>query len=428
MFVAVIFIAATASIPEGMAQSIGVVTSPTWSYIWYDSLSHDNFRCLVVKDEIIFGGTSFKHLQKSTDLGKTWSQKDTRNGLNIPFGTVDALLVLPSGDLLLGCERGIYKSTDDGESWRRVTPLGFWQGAGAFLVTKSGVVFSDGGGAVNGVSKSTDNGETWIVAADSVLTTASYFVGFIETHSGVMLAVTQSASKAEGILRSTDGGKTWTHSNSGLTETNFVSIASDLNSFPEKIYAMGYLRGVFVSEDDGITWSPIVEIPAGRGETVFRTSQGLFFGFSVTRKEPVYQLLGSVYRPFGFPLGYMVLSGCQYDQSRILFGTHNGLWMVTFPVTGINKDPVPANFRLGQNFPNPFNPTTTIEFSLPNRAYVNLAVYNLLGQEIETLVSEMRETGTHKTTWDATGFPSGIYFYRLNAGTFTETKRMVLVR
>ncbi len=89
---------------------------------------------------------------------------------------------------------------------------------------------------------------------------------------------------------------------------------------------------------------------------------------------------------------------------------------------------IPSVFDLKQNYPNPFNPSTTIEFSLPNRVNVNLTVYNLLGQKIVTLVDGELNVGTHRVVWNAGNKPNGIYFYQLEASTFTETKRMVLMK
>jgi len=88
----------------------------------------------------------------------------------------------------------------------------------------------------------------------------------------------------------------------------------------------------------------------------------------------------------------------------------------------------PKIFQLQQNYPNPFNPTTTIEFDLPKSAFVTLKVYNLLGEEVATLVAEQRAAGIHKFNWDARGLASGVYLYRLEAGNFMQTKKLILMR
>lgn len=88
----------------------------------------------------------------------------------------------------------------------------------------------------------------------------------------------------------------------------------------------------------------------------------------------------------------------------------------------------PQNYVLLQNYPNPFNPTTTIRFSIPKAGDVSLKIFNLLGEEVATLTSGHREVGTHTVEWDATKQPSGVYFYRLQAGEFTETRKLVLLR
>ncbi len=89
---------------------------------------------------------------------------------------------------------------------------------------------------------------------------------------------------------------------------------------------------------------------------------------------------------------------------------------------------VPLRFALGQNYPNPFNPSTVIPYQIPRASHVRLAVYDVLGREVTTLVNEMKEAGDYATTWNASAAPSGVYFYRLNAGTFTETKKLLLLR
>jgi hypothetical protein len=83
---------------------------------------------------------------------------------------------------------------------------------------------------------------------------------------------------------------------------------------------------------------------------------------------------------------------------------------------------------LDQNFPNPFNPTTTIRYSLLQRGLVTLSIYNVLGQKVETLVSQVQGAGNYEVKFNASRFASGVYFYRLQAGSFNMTKKMMLVK
>lgn len=88
----------------------------------------------------------------------------------------------------------------------------------------------------------------------------------------------------------------------------------------------------------------------------------------------------------------------------------------------------PKAYELGQNYPNPFNPSTTIEYSVPKDAAVTLKIYDVLGKEVATLVNEQKPTGTYIVNWNASNFSSGLYFYKLTAGEFTQTKKMFLVK
>jgi len=96
---------------------------------------------------------------------------------------------------------------------------------------------------------------------------------------------------------------------------------------------------------------------------------------------------------------------------------------------------VPSRFDLLQNYPNPFNPSTRIRFSIPSKngrggewEKVVLEVYDVLGREVRTLVNEDLPPGSYEVTWDATGMPSGVYLYKLTAGSFTQTRKMILMR
>jgi hypothetical protein len=89
---------------------------------------------------------------------------------------------------------------------------------------------------------------------------------------------------------------------------------------------------------------------------------------------------------------------------------------------------IPKEYRLGQNYPNPFNPTTTISYSIPREGLVTIIIYNAIGEEVTILVNEVKQVGTYDVSFDATALPSGIYFYRLQVGSFVKTKKMVLMK
>ncbi|MBK7258014.1 MAG: T9SS type A sorting domain-containing protein [Ignavibacteriae bacterium] len=88
----------------------------------------------------------------------------------------------------------------------------------------------------------------------------------------------------------------------------------------------------------------------------------------------------------------------------------------------------PKEFLIDQNFPNPFNPSTTIRYGLPNRSHVTLLVFNTLGQQVSILQNGDQEAGYHEVRFDGANLPSGVYFYRMQTGSFTETKKFLLVR
>jgi len=100
--------------------------------------------------------------------------------------------------------------------------------------------------------------------------------------------------------------------------------------------------------------------------------------------------------------------------------------------SGVNTDvaeqAAPLRFSLDQNYPNPFNPTTVVTYQLPVAAQVRLSVYNLLGQEVAVLVNGQKDPGIYEATFDAANHPSGMYLYRLHAGSYVQTRAMILVR
>jgi hypothetical protein len=122
-------------------------------------------------------------------------------------------------------------------------------------------------------------------------------------------------------------------------------------------------------------------------------------------------------------------------------GSRNGqhLWAIRFGggitrctcmVSGINKisENIPSAYSLKQNFPNPFNPQTSIDFDIPKRTHVKLNIYDITGKYVTTLVDYEYGSGSYRISWDASSLSSGVYFYSLQTTEYTMTKRMILLK
>ena len=118
-------------------------------------------------------------------------------------------------------------------------------------------------------------------------------------------------------------------------------------------------------------------------------------------------------------------NGTAVGESGTIIRTTNG--GVTF-VEEEQIDEVPREFLLSQNYPNPFNPSIKIKFSLAEESYVNLSIFNMLGKNVKELINEMMKSGYYEVELNASDFASGIYFYRIKAGDFISTKKMILMK
>jgi hypothetical protein len=203
-------------------------------------------------------------------------------------------------------------------------------------------------------------------------------------------------TRGSSLFYSSDDGASWDLRYSGLTDVlperpEIMSLAFG----GDDIFA-GLPYGVFVSTNGGQSWS--------------MWNEGL---------EVIYQNSSTIYT----------------------LATHNGyafagvggrsVWRrpLSEVATGV-REPLthPTAFSLEQNFPNPFNPSTTIRYALPQRAHVRLTMFNTLGQQVSTLVNELQEAGYHDVRFDGSGLASGVYFYRLQVKDFIQTNRLLIVR
>jgi len=113
------------------------------------------------------------------------------------------------------------------------------------------------------------------------------------------------------------------------------------------------------------------------------------------------------------------------DNNTLLKTTDGG--GAPIGITPISNE-VPVDFRLEQNYPNPFNPTTNINFSIPKAGFTSIKIYDITGRLVQTLFEEQLAPGSYKAEWNASQMPSGIYIYRIESGSFTQSRKMILIK
>jgi hypothetical protein len=230
--------------------------------------------------------------------------------------------------------------------------------------------------------------------------------------------------------RSTNGGTTWDSLGGGLplnfAARSFATIGSRLF-----MCGTGSSSTLFVSTDNGANWTNVtgstqaVQVLAA-GDTVWVNGITPFYSTNFGQTWTAVNTAG--------------VPGGSFSKIAIgrgwLFGAvggpgQHGVYRRVLPgaVAGREREiEAVASFALEQNYPNPFNLSTVINYQLPLKSYVTMKIFNLLGQETATLVNEKKEAGSYSVRWNAAGVPSGVYFYRLQTGSFIETKRMVLLK
>ncbi|MCI0448461.1 MAG: T9SS type A sorting domain-containing protein [Chlorobi bacterium] len=161
---------------------------------------------------------------------------------------------------------------------------------------------------------------------------------------------------------------------------------------------------------------------------IFDTSLILFAGQN--RRTKTMALIGGsrtlMYEIGLYRDGYCEIQTGAMDELNgcIINGIQYGVMLGIGPISGS----VPDKFKLYQNYPNPFNPSTSIKFDVPKKTNLKLVIYDVLSREIETLVDEQLNPGEYEVRWNAENYPSGMYFYSIEAGDFSKTGKMVLIK
>lgn len=347
----------------------------------------------------------------TTGEGTDWTQIASADS------SIDILSILMlDSKILAGTWNGFFQSTDDGTTWNAFTPTGIPEETDIWsIVMINNTLFA---GTTGDIYKSSDNGNTWTKTSSGI--TADARITSIVASGDYIFA----GSAANGIFKSADIGESWTAVNSDLTDTHI----SRLVALDNRLFAVT-LTGVFISDNSGNSW--VADLSDLMGINCFVAVNGnLIAG---TDNNGVYLSVdkGVTWTTFspGMPDGTRIWS-LAASSDRIYAGTSSGIWFTGSP-TGVNVESevsVPLTFTLKQNYPNPFNKSTNISFSIPSKSFASLKIYDLQGNEVATIFSEEISAGYYTREWKAADLPGGIYFYRLQAGSYSETKKLIISR
>jgi hypothetical protein len=330
------------------------------------SLNNQFIYSLAVNGSNIFAGTYGNGVYLSTNNGTTWTQTALINKY------VPSLLVVGNNIYAGVYYDGLYVSTNNGSTWTQTS----LNSGDVYSLALSGTdIFA--GKFLNGVYKSTNNGSSWTQTSLNNQSIQSFFIKGNDIFAGTYYSA--------GIYLSTNSGTSWTPST--IANRSFYSFAVSGNT----IFAGSDGYGVYTSTNEGVNWIQRNEGFAGNPRV---------YGLCILN-------------------GY-IFAATDYSMYRRPLSDFVGI----IPIS----EQVPVDFSLEQNFPNPFNPETKIRFAIPKSSYTKIVVYDALGKELETLVSEQLNAGTYEIDWNASGNPSGVYFYKIVADGYSRVKKMMLIK
>ncbi|MBN1465574.1 T9SS type A sorting domain-containing protein [candidate division KSB1 bacterium] len=392
-----------------------------WRQVNFPAGSGTIFSIIHIDGATYLAGTS-SAIYVSHDDGENWSKQSEIAATTITA----ALLKTKPGTIIAGTSRGAYRSTDRGVTWTQCNTGIDNPDLFSLLETFTGKIYA---GADKGcLYASTDDGQTWTKVLAAAGTTI--FESLAMNSRDMVFAGTYNAYGSEGVYRSTDDGTTWTKSATGLvgaTAWTLKVTAGDL------IYA-GSSKGVHKSTDDGATWQQLINgMPSAYSTNCLALCDNghLYVGtvlngaYYSTDGGASWNALNS-----GLTNRMMQVMALMDDGHLLAGGSNSALFKSNSMVTEIEKSPAqrPDDYFICQNYPNPFNPGTIIKYSIPANAFVTLQVYNPIGKELGTLVHERQAAGTYEVKWQPESAPGGVYYYKINAGSFSRTGKMTLLR
>jgi len=367
------------------------------------------------------GGSSGVVL-RTINAGSAWSSV---GGGAIGTGAVHCMTALDQNTALVGSsplDGFIFRTSNAGATWTQV-----YQQAGGFFDAvhmfdaSNGIAFGDPVGGRWTILRTADGGVTWVQDTVNAPPQVGAEAGWINSFHAIGSSRFWFGTNNNRIYYTTDGGLTWSFG----TTTQLNSFAVWFNNTQEGVAGFTTGTGVARTTDGGATWTDVTM--GGAGSVYGVTGSGV--DYWVPRGGAVYR---STDRGATWTSEYTSTIGTSLRHINFVrTGSTTSGWVVSSiggiasfygTVTGIEDQTweVPEEFALAQNFPNPFNPSTTIRYNVPKNAFVTLRVYDLLGQEVVTLRDEMQNVGSYEVVWNghnAVGqtVASGVYFYRLEA-------------
>ena len=376
--------------------------------------------CFAVSGNNIFAGTynypTSTGIYRSTNNGDNWTA--VNNGLT----DFQILSIVVSGtNIFAGTPTGgVFLSTNNGDTWGSVGLAG--QGVKALAISGSNLFA--GTSNYSGVYRSTNNGNNWTTVNNGISNQSINSLTF----SGTNLFAGTSTG---GVFLSTNNGANWVAA--GLTNQDIYSFAVQGTN----IFAGTIAKNVYLSTNNGTNWASVlydyVYALAVSGQNLFAgTGTGKIF---LTTNTGTSWIDKSQSLNINSPIQSIFVA-----NNYIYAGTYsNSVWRRSLSeIIGIQNisTEIPSAYSLSQNYPNPFNPTTNIKFSIPAVSsprvpggdLVQLKVYDVTGREVQTLVNERLQPGTYEASFDGAALNSGVYFYKLVTGNFSETKKMLLIK
>jgi photosystem II stability/assembly factor-like uncharacterized protein len=353
-------------------------------------------------------------IYKSNDGGITWEQKSTERSQSVFF------IDLNNG-WVVGREGNILKSTDGGTTWvAKNSGTSGDLNCVKFYDSNLGMCVGD----VGIILLSTDAGESWLQQSSGV---NGQLNEIIFTSSSSIWIVGEDGI----ILNSTDLGNNWTHYNEVTqNELTSISFANENTGWFAGMNGTMFKYKIDIVPVELISFN--ANIDKDQVQLNWQTATEINnYGFEIERYSVSEEWIN-----IGFveghgnsssPNSYIYSDRNIVDQNNLKYRLKqldfNGNYKYS---NEIEVEIFPGEFNLEQNYPNPFNPSTKIKYSVRQPSSVTIKVFNVVGAEIETLVNEEMPAGSFEITWNAVNLPSGVYFYQFKAGSFIDTKKMVL--